>query len=60
MIHVGRFRGGEGMQIVSGPVGKEKIQYVTPPDKILAGEMDRFFQWINDANPQDTILFLPK
>ena len=55
-IRVGSYRGKEEMQIVSGPIGKEKVHYIAPPEDILAGAMDQFLQWINDANQQDTIL----
>lgn len=55
-IRVGSYRGKEEMQIVSGPIGKEKVHYIAPPADMLAGEMDRFLQWMGDANQQDTIL----
>ncbi len=55
-IRVGSFRGKEEMHIVSGPIGKEKVHYVAPPENMLAKEMDQFLRWLNDANHQDTIL----
>lgn len=53
-IRVGKFRGDEEMQIVSGPVGKETIQYVAPPQDGLEDEMEIFLNWVNsddDYNP---------
>jgi Fic family protein len=37
------------MQIVSGPVGKEKVHYEAPAASVLDQEMSRFFDWANDA-----------
>ncbi len=54
-INVGRYRGREEMQIVSGPVGQETVHYVAPPHETLATEMDYFLQYINaegnEVNP---------
>lgn len=33
------------MQVVSGPIGLEKIHYQAPPAKRLANEMNKFFRW---------------
>ncbi len=37
------------MQVVSGPVGKEKVHYEAPAASLLDQEMSRFFAWANDA-----------
>jgi Fic family protein len=55
-IHVGRYRGKEQMQIVSGPVGKEKVHYIAPPSSQLQEEMNQFLFWVNDANETEPIL----
>lgn len=47
-INVAKFRGAEDMQVVSGPIGKEKIHYIAPPREILDQEMKIFLQWLND------------
>lgn len=47
-INVATFRGKEDMQIVSGPIGKEKIHYIAPLRDTLEREMDTFLKWIND------------
>ncbi len=37
------------MQIVSGPVGKEKVQYEAPAAPLLEKEMSAFLAWANDG-----------
>ena len=39
------------MQIVSGPYGREKVQYEAPPATQVPDEMARFIDWYNDINP---------
>ncbi|PIE68565.1 MAG: cell filamentation protein Fic [Deltaproteobacteria bacterium] len=46
-IRVGRYRGNEEMQIVSGALGKEIVHYIAPPHDRLADEMDLFLRWVN-------------
>jgi Fic family protein len=39
------------MQVVSGPVGRERVHFQAPPAKKLDGEMNTFLKWFNrDAN----------
>jgi Fic family protein len=47
-IRVGELRGEEPMQIVSGPIGRERVHYEAPPRDRLDAEMDRFLAWYND------------
>lgn len=35
------------MQVVSGPVGRQKVHYEAPPADRLTVEMDRFLAWLN-------------
>jgi len=35
------------MQVVSGPMGKEKIHFEAQPSSLINGEMDRFINWFN-------------
>ncbi|ADH86216.1 Fic family protein [Desulfurivibrio alkaliphilus] len=44
-IKVGAFRGEAAMQVISGPVGREKIHYEAPPGKKVEGEIDKFLNW---------------
>lgn len=50
---VGEFRGEAAMQVLSGPLGREKIHYEAPPSNALAMEMVRFLQWWKEK--QDTL-----
>jgi len=48
-IATGRLRGHEPMQIVSGPVGKEKVHFEALPRDCLAEEMRFFLKWWNSS-----------
>jgi len=52
-IRVGKYRGSEAMEIISGPVGKEKVHYIAPPEKRLDDEITLFLEWFNKDN--DTV-----
>jgi len=41
----------EPMQIISGPVGREKIHFEAPPSKMIKKEMDRFIAWFVESAP---------
>jgi Fic family protein len=51
-IRVGKFRGDDPMQIVSGPIGRERVHYEAPPRNRLDKEMKTFLAWFNNA-PKD-------
>jgi len=55
-IRVGKYRGDEEMQIVSGPVGKETIHYIAPPQDGLKAEMDVFLKWVNTNDERNPLL----
>jgi Fic family protein len=44
------------MQVVSGPVGKEKVHYEAPAAPLLPDEMARFIAWANGADRTDAVL----
>ena len=48
-IRVGKLRGQETMQVISGPIGKEKIHFEAPPYSVLKKEMDLFLKWWNSS-----------
>lgn len=54
-IEVGKFRTGE-MQVVSGPMGKEKILYQAIQPEFVKEEMKQFLQWVNNDNTLDLVL----
>ncbi len=39
------------MQVVSGAVGHEQVQFEAPPSSRIPAEMARFIQWFNDTMP---------
>ena len=51
-IRVGQLRGTAPMQIVSGPIEKQRIHYEAPPRSALEREFNRFVEWFN-APPAD-------
>jgi Fic family protein len=56
-IRVGKLRGKAPMQIVSGPVGHERVHYEAPPRDRLDDEMRTFLVWFNRPPPNlDTLL----
>jgi Fic family protein len=44
------------MQVVSGPVGRERVHYEAPPAEKLDGEMGVFLDWFNNTNANDPVL----
>ena len=48
--------GDEPMQVVSGPMGKEKVHFVAPPSDMVPAMMERFIAWCNTPNDTDPIL----
>lgn len=46
-IRVGELRGDSPMQIVSGPMGRERVHYEAPPRERLDAEMARLLAWFN-------------
>ena len=41
----------EPMQVVSGPIGHERVHFEAPSSSQMPGEMQRFIQWFNDTAP---------
>jgi Fic family protein len=53
LVDVARFRTGEEpMQVVSGPMGKEKVHFEAPPSERVPEEMHRFIVWFNGTEPR--------
>ncbi|HYC76588.1 MAG TPA: Fic family protein [Planctomycetota bacterium] len=57
-ISVGRWRDGERgpMQVVSGPLGKERVHFEAPDAARVEFEMLRFLDWFNSSQPEDAVL----
>ncbi|MBB5942850.1 Fic family protein [Xanthomonas sp. 3307] len=44
------------MQVVSGPVGRQRVHYQAPPATWLDGEMAVFLRWLNDSQDVPALL----
>lgn len=56
-ITVGNWRqGDEAMQVVSGPLGHQKVHYEAPASKDVPDMMDGFLNWINSTFNMDPII----
>lgn len=57
-IIVGAWRNDKGgpMQVVSGPLGRERVHYEAPPAKHLNQEMKAFLDWFNGDPAIDAVL----
>jgi Fic family protein len=51
-VRAGQLRGEAPMQIVSGPIGRERVHFEAPPHTRLGKDMKTFLAWFNDA-PDD-------
>jgi Fic family protein len=57
-ISVGKWRddGSGPMQVVSGPIGRQRVHYQAPPSARLPEEMDRFLSWFESNRQTDDLL----
>jgi len=57
-INVGAWRGDKKgpMQVVSGPIGKERVHYEAPAAARLRGEMKQFLSWFGKDGSTDLVL----
>lgn len=57
-IKVGGWRDDKSgpMQVVSGPIGRERVHYEAPPASRLAAEMKAFLDWFNGEAAIDPVL----
>jgi len=44
------------MQVISGPVGRERIHYEAPPAKSVASEIATFLRWFEQPHDSDPLL----
>ena len=51
-----RSRSGDPMQVVSGPVGRQRVHFEAPPAALVAAEMKRFLVWFNGERSEDGLL----
>ncbi len=57
-IRVGAWRDGKSspMQVVSGPVGRERVHYEAPTASLVNRDMRAFLAWFNDRDTVDPVL----
>lgn len=57
-IRVGQWRDDAGgpMQVVSGPVGRQRVHFEAPPADRLATETERFLAWANGATGEPPLV----
>lgn len=53
-VKVGRLRE-ETVQIVSGPIGRERVHYEGPPAPAVANELERLVDWFNRTAPRGNL-----
>ena len=52
LSEIGKWRTSkEPMQVVSGPIGKQRIHFEAPPSLQVPEEMGRFIRWFNESHP---------
>lgn len=44
------------MQVVSGPMGRERVHFEGPDSTLLEAEMDLFLDWLNNGESPDPVL----
>jgi Fic family protein len=44
------------MQVVSGPMGRQRVHYQAPPASVLPAELTRFVQWVNSHTSHPPVL----
>jgi len=44
------------MQVVSGPVGRQRVHFEAPPAERLAAEMSRFLDWLNAESGEPPVI----
>ena len=57
-ITVGAWRDDSGgpMQVISGPMGREKVHYKAPPANRVPEEIERFLEWFESPSNADPLL----
>jgi Fic family protein len=58
-ILVGNYRDNskaDPMQVISGPMGKEKIHFQAPDSDVLVSEMNKFLDWFNIEGGMDPVI----
>jgi len=49
-IRIASFREHDDMQVVSGPIGHEKVHYIAPPSKSIDKDIEMLLKWIEKSD----------
>lgn len=49
-IRIASFREHDDMQVVSGPIGHEKVHYIAPPSKSVSKDIEMLLEWIEKSD----------
>lgn len=57
-IKIGAFRDDKNgpMQVISGPIGREKVHFQAPKAEVLKTEIEKFINWFENNNSIDLLL----
>ena len=57
-LRVGQWRDDSAgpMQVVSGPIGRERVHFLAPSAARVATEMNSFLAWFNEPGPTDPVI----
>ena len=44
------------MEVVSGPISRQRVHYTTPPTECLGDEISRFLEWFHDTQSMEPVL----
>ena len=44
------------MEVVSGPIGRQRVHYTAPPAECLGDEISRFLEWFKDTQSMEPVL----
>ncbi len=57
-IAAGAWRDGrtDPMQVVSGPISRERVHFEAPPAERIDEEMKRFLEWFNESDEMDGVI----
>lgn len=57
-VRVGQWRDdADGpMEVVSCPIGRQRVHYTAPPAERIGDEISRFLAWFNDTQPMEPVL----
>lgn len=56
LILVGMLRGAEPMQVLSGPIGRERVHYEAPPRDRLEADLGVFLRWFAKSQGEQSTL----